>query len=142
MKIKKYTEISPSFKIFTTISKLNRSIQHQLKEVNYLQAMIILAIYFEKNSEVQPKNLSETLDISKSLVSHNLSQLESLKFIKRVTMKQDARCFSLLLTPQGEVLARRLVSYFEQLQKRTELLFTEKGARELAQQIKKLADLH
>lgn len=142
MKIKKFIETSPSFKIFTAISKINKSMQQNLKEVNFLQAMILLSLYFDKNIEIQPKHLAETLETSRSHISHNLSQLEGKKFIKRATLKNDARCFSLVLTTQGLVIVKQLVRYFDQLQKKTENLFSEEGTARLAKQIEKLADIH
>lgn len=124
MKISSYTENSPIFQMY----RLNNSVQsyytQRLKahDVNFIQSLILLTIYFEGKKKVSPMFIVRGLGLSKSNVSQALSQLESQKKIKRRMDEEDARSLWLTLTAEGKSEAAKIISIFEASEKKFEKL--------------------
>ncbi len=97
----------------------------QKQGLSFSQAMILLSIYFEK-SEVYPTQLSETLLLTSSNVSHCLTYLVKKNWLVRLSDKKDARKTILKLTSSGINKTTRLIKYFDQVQNDCEKKLSEK----------------
>ena len=122
MKIKDYLKKSPIFTIFqahkTLIDEMNAMLTNE--NVNYLQALILVALLMEKNKEPSPQKLKETFTCSKATISQALSYLEKDELLKRRIHQKDARKISLSLTHKGILKANRLIKLIDNLEKRIE----------------------
>jgi len=118
MKIQSYIQESPLFALNTAYEQLVVQVNLELKQeqVNLLQGLILTAIFFETEQSVNPALLAQTFQTSRSNISHCVSHLEYLGFLKRTVNGQDARGFFLTLTPLGRKKALMLIKYFDGIQ--------------------------
>ena len=118
MKIKKYLQQSPIFALNaayeSVIPKLNKMMKAD--QLNLLQGLVLTALLFEENSDVNPSNLANVFQTSRGNMSHILSELEYRSYIKRVVNESDARGFKIELRTEGKKKALSLVKFFDKLQ--------------------------
>ncbi len=106
--------------------RLNNTVQSnfssELKkyEINFIQSLILLTIYFEGKTKVTPMSIVRELGLSKSSVSQGLSELEGRGKIKRRMDETDARSLCLVLTADGKSDATKIIGIFENLEKKLE----------------------
>jgi DNA-binding MarR family transcriptional regulator len=118
MRIDQYLAASPFFMIQNSYERINRQAQIWLSKdkINYLQALILLAVFFEKKIVVQPSHLAKTFKTSRGNASHCISKLSAMGFIERVVSKKDARNFEIILTVSGKRKAVQLIKKFDEMQ--------------------------
>ncbi len=121
MKIKEYADNSIVYGIFEVQKALETKINHNFKSMGltYHQFLVLAALFFEK-TEFTPKELHLSLQISKSQLSQHISQLESLKLLKRNISKSDARVTILTITSKGKDIARLGIKSIEKIEKEIE----------------------
>lgn len=111
MKIKKYAKKSILLSINCSYETIIRSLNKELKvhNCNYIQALILISIFFEKGSSISPSETAQSLSTSKSNISHALAALENHKFIKRALKPSDHRGIEVTLTTKGERMIPKLI---------------------------------
>ncbi|MFN3454220.1 MAG: MarR family winged helix-turn-helix transcriptional regulator [Pseudobdellovibrio sp.] len=137
MKIKKYTNSSPIFAINTCyeglISVVNQSLKQE--EVNFLQGLILTALFFENSENVTPSTLAETLQTTRGNISHMISYLEAKNLVKRSVNPSDARQLIITLKPDGRKKAIRLIKYYDKIQEKFEKQLGIHNCKILTEQI-------
>lgn len=122
MKIKKYLEQSPLFALNLAyealITDFNRLLREE--EVNLTQGLLLTALFFENKTDIRPSDLAVALRTSRANISHNISYLESKKWVRRQVDEKDARSFQLELRPEGRKKALVLIKAFDKAQDRFE----------------------
>lgn len=120
MKISSYTEQSPIFQMYRLNNIVQMYFARHLKKfnVNFIQSLVLLTIYFEGKSKLTPMSLVRGLGLSKSSVSQALSELEDRGWIKRKMDEEDARSISLIITPDGKSHATKIIAVFDDMEKR------------------------
>lgn len=145
MKIEKFLSQSPSYQCIVAGNAVQKSLDRALDkyDLNWLQAFVLLALFFEKEKDVQPKDLQETFETSKGNISHTISHLESLKMIKRQLSATDRRVFYLRITKKGrQVSSQELVGFFNRLQDDIEERATPRRLNRWLLETNKLRDWH
>ncbi len=122
MKIKKYLQQSPVFALNSAYEAVIPALNKQLRKekLNLLQGLVLTALFFEDNSDVNPSQLADIFQTSRGNMSHILSALEYLGFVKRVVNEKDARGFKIELKPDGRKKALTLIKFFDRLQNQFE----------------------
>jgi DNA-binding MarR family transcriptional regulator len=122
MKISSYTEKSSIFQMYRLNNTVQANFASELKkyEINFMQSLILLTIYFEGKNKVTPMSIVRELGLSKSSVSQSLSELESRGKIKRRMDEKDARSLCLILTADGKSDASKIIGIYENLEKKLE----------------------
>lgn len=125
MRIKKYLNHSPLFAINASYEALLPKIHRQLKEdkLNFLQGLVLTALFFEERKDVSPSELAEVFQTSRGNMSHILSHLESLGYVRRGLDDKDARRFRIELRPEGRKKAMSLIRFFDRQQEKFEKHF-------------------
>lgn len=102
-------------------NKLTRQLDNILSSqgITHMQFVVLKFIldHTKDGGEVFQKNLEYSFSIRPSSVSSILTLLEEKGFLKRVSVKNDARLRKILLTPQGEEKLKQVtakVDAFEQ----------------------------
>ncbi|MBX9765729.1 MAG: MarR family transcriptional regulator [Bdellovibrionales bacterium] len=118
MRISKYLEHSPVFAICAAYEAVLGRVNRDLKteKVNFLQGLILTALFFETRDSILPSELAVLLKTSRGNVSHMISDLEAKGFVKRSVGQSDARQFHISLKAEGRKKAMLLIQYFNQLQ--------------------------
>jgi len=121
MKIEKYLQETLLFSIIRSGSLVSDRIAKvfQPHKVNYIQALVLVAISREKVA-VRPAQLQRVFGLSSGAISQNITHLERLKYIERKISPTDARGYELHLTRNGRAHADRLISTFEILERSIE----------------------
>ncbi len=101
----------------------------QAGDLHFMEALVLLAIFFDDPQGVKPSQLSETLCTTRGNTSHCISSLEAKGFIRRRIDADDARSFQLFLRPQGRVQAMHVIRALDKLQRDFETLI---GSAKLA----------
>ena len=83
---------------------------------SFLSAVILSALYFEKDRAITPDDLLRSLKTSKANLSHAISNLESLELVKRIMNEEDARSFSLILTAKGKRKSQSMIALLERVE--------------------------
>lgn len=122
MKISSYTEKSSIFQMYRLNNTVQANFATELKkyEINFIQSLILLTIYFEGKNKVTPMSIVRELGLSKSSVSQSLSELEGRGKIKRRMDEKDARSLCLVLTTDGKSDASKIIGIYENLEKKLE----------------------
>ncbi len=89
-------------------------------DLNLNDSLILLAIFFENNNEIQPSQLSTTLDIPKDQISQSLKRLEQIGLIVRKTFKSDARKRKISISSLGKKRASELIKVYDRMENRYE----------------------
>lgn len=118
MKIKKYLEQSPVFALNAVYESIIPNINKTLKsdQLNLLQGLVLTALLFENEKASTPSHLAKVFQTSRGNISHTISNLEYLGFVKRVVNPTDARGFHIELKAEGKRKALSLIKFFDQLQ--------------------------
>jgi len=106
--------------------------------LNFLEGMVLAAMYFETPRPVMPSQLAETFGTTRGNVSHCVSSLEAMGLIQRKIDPEDARAYQLTFKPQGKKCAVRVIGVFDKLQKEFE---REVGKTALGEMLKNLRKL-
>ena len=88
--------------------------------LNFLEGLVLAAMYFEAPRPVKPSQLAETFATTRGNVSHCVSSLEARGLLQRKIDPEDARAYQLTLKPQGKKSAVRVIGVFDKLQDRFE----------------------
>jgi DNA-binding MarR family transcriptional regulator len=106
--------------------------------LNFLEGMVLAAMFFEAPRRVMPSQLAETFGTTRGNVSHCISSLEAKGLLQRKIDPEDARAYQLTLKPQGKKCAVRVIGVFDKLQKEFE---REVGKTALGEMLKNLRKL-
>lgn len=106
--------------------------------LNFLEGLVLSAMYFEAPLPVMPSQLAETFGTTRGNVSHCVSSLEAKGLLQRMIDPQDARAYHLTLKPQGKKCAVRVIGVFDKLQRKFE---REVGKTALSEALKALRKL-
>jgi DNA-binding MarR family transcriptional regulator len=106
--------------------------------LNFLEGLILAAMFFEAPLSVKPSQLAETFSTTRGNVSHCLSSLEAKGLLQRKIDPGDARAYQLTLKPQGKKCAVRVIGVFDKLQREFE---REIGKTALSETLKNLRRL-
>lgn len=101
--------------------------------LNFLDGLVLVAIFFEAPRQTKPSELAETLATTRGNVSHSISSLEAKGLVRRKIDPEDARAYLLTLKPAGKRAAFRVISAFDQMQRAFE---AEVGKTALADALK------
>lgn len=140
MRISKYLEHSPIFAISAAHDAMLGQVNRELKKerVNFLQGLILTALFFENRDSVLPSELADILQTSRGNVSHLISDLEAKGWVKRSLGRTDARQIHVSLRSEGRKKAATLIRYFHQLQDVFEQELGAPGAKKLSTSIHKV----
>lgn len=122
MKIEKFIHESAIFKTIDIYKETFAQIKETLAplDLNFNEALIITALYFEKDSIIFSKDLSKSLGFSKSFTAQTLTSLEKKGFIKRQLSANDTRMSVIKLTSKGKRPAINAIKVIEKSDKACE----------------------
>lgn len=118
MKIQKYLKQSPIFALNAAYEAVIPKLNKQMKsdQLNLLQGLVLTALLFEESLDVNPSHLADVFQTSRGNMSHIISELEYLGYVKRVVNSKDARGFKIELKAEGKKKAISLVRFYDRLQ--------------------------
>jgi len=90
------------------------------EELSVFEAMVLVAIFFEKRGEIKPSELAVAFQTTRGNVSHCVSSLEAKGLVERRIDPEDARGFQLMLKPSGRRRAVRVVGILDGIQRQLE----------------------
>ena len=90
------------------------------EELSVFEAMVLVAIFFEKRGEIKPSELAVAFQTTRGNVSHCVSSLEAKGLVERRIDPEDARAFQLMLKPSGRRRAVRVVGILDRIQRQLE----------------------
>ena len=90
------------------------------EELSVFEAMVLVAIFFEKRGEIKPSELAVAFQTTRGNVSHCVSSLEAKGLVERRIDPEDARGFQLMLKPSGRRRAVRVVGILDRIQRQLE----------------------
>jgi DNA-binding MarR family transcriptional regulator len=119
MRIETFLKESPMFCIALTARRFDALTTQLLKadDLNFLEALILSALFFESPTPVKPSQLAETFGTTRGNVSHCISSLEARGFVQRKIDPEDARAYHLALKPQGRKTAIRVIGALDKVQR-------------------------
>ena len=119
MRIETFLKQSLLFEVTRASRSFDRHIARifQAGELNFLEALVLVAIFFESPKPVKPSRLAETLCTTRGNISHCISSLEAMGFVRRRLDPGDARSFHLLLRPLGRQHALRVIKILDNMQR-------------------------
>ena len=122
MRIETFLEHSPMFAVSRAGRRAEALASRLLAqdELNFLEGLVLAALFLEAPRPVKPSALAETFCTSRSNVSHCLSSLEARALIQRRIDPEDARAYSIALRPAGKRAALRVIAAFDAMQRRYE----------------------
>jgi len=106
--------------------------------LNFLEGLVLAALFFEAERTVKPSELAETFATTRGNISHCISSLETKGLLQRKIDPEDARAYQLTLKPLGKKCAVRVIGAFDKLQKEFE---QEIGKTPLGEMLKVLREL-
>jgi DNA-binding MarR family transcriptional regulator len=109
--------------------------------LNFLEGLILAAMFFEAAQPVKPSQLAETFGTTRGNVSHCVSSLEAKGLLQRKIDPEDARVFLLTLKPQGKKCAVRVIGAFDKLQREFEQEMGKSALGEMLKNLRKLEAL-
>jgi DNA-binding MarR family transcriptional regulator len=119
MRIEAFLEQSPLFEVSRAARNVERHIGRifQAEGLHLLEALVLVAAFFETPEPVRPSRLAETLHTTRGNVSHCVAALEAKGFILRRIDPEDARSFHLVVRPQGKKCAMQVIRTFDRMQR-------------------------
>lgn len=144
MKIEKFLSQNPSFQVVVAGNSIFNSVTADLKDLglSMMEALVLVAIFFEKEKVARPTQIKEAFGISKANISHCIRSLEKKKLIKRAMHESDARGYVLSLSVKGHQTCTSVVSYFDKLQNRLERNIDGKALEIFGKTLKSVQSLH
>ncbi len=119
MRIDAFLQESPMFAVSRTARSFealaNRAFAAD--DLNFLEGLILTAIFFEAPLQVKPSQLAEVFSTTRGNISHSISSLEGKGLIQRKIDPLDARAYLLALKPPGKKCAMRVISALDKLQR-------------------------
>ena len=114
MRIESYLNQSPIFQANRMARRMDASLAAVLagEELSVFEAMVLVAIFFEKRGEIKPSELAVAFQTTRGNVSHCISSLEAQGLVERRIDPEDARGVQLLLKPTGRRRAVRVVGFW------------------------------
>ena len=133
MKIEKFVNESILFSLLKSADHIRSRINHSLEgqEINFYQSLILISLYTDSKSKLEPSDFVYAFSISKSIVSQSLTKLEELKLIKRSVNEVDARRTTLLLTPKGGKKSLSIMGILHELDNEMESSLKKSEVKEL-----------
>ncbi|AFH50893.1 Transcriptional regulator [Ignavibacterium album JCM 16511] len=91
----------------------------QTKQYNLspIQTQILIHVYHQPEAERNITALAQRLNITKATVSDAVKSLVQKKLLKKLSDKEDARFFYLVLTPKGNELVKKIENWGEQFKR-------------------------
>jgi DNA-binding MarR family transcriptional regulator len=122
MRIEVFLQHSPMFCVSLAARRFDTLTMRVLKEdsMNFLEALILAALFFESPNLVKPSQLATTFSATRGNVSHCISSLEAKDLIQRKIDTEDGRAYRLALKPQGQKAAIRVIGALDKLQREFE----------------------
>jgi DNA-binding MarR family transcriptional regulator len=122
MRIEAFLRQSPIFQTSRIARRMEASLNTilQNEELTFFEALMLVAIFFEKKGGIKPSDLAEAFQTTRGNVSHCVSSLEAKGLVRRRIDSEDARSFRLVLKPVGKKRAVRAVGIFDRMQTRFE----------------------
>jgi len=140
MRIDAFLHESPMFAVNRAARRFESLAAQALAgdSLNFLEGMVLAAMFFEAPRPVMPSQLAETFGTTRGNVSHCVSALEAKGLLQRRIDPEDARAYLLTLKPQGRKCALRVIGALDKLQKEFE---EEIGKAALAEMLKAIRRL-
>ena len=85
-------------------------------ELNFLDGLVLAAIFFDAPRQIKPSQLAETFATTRGNISHSVSSLEAKGLLQRKIDAADARAYLLTLKPAGKKAAMRVIAAFDRIQ--------------------------
>ena len=122
MRIESFLKESPMFCISLTARRFDALTVRLLEadDLNFLEALILAALFFEAPAAVRPSQLAETFGSTRGNVSHCISSLEAKGLVQRKIDPEDARAYHLMLKSQGRKTAVRVIGALDKVQREFE----------------------
>jgi DNA-binding MarR family transcriptional regulator len=122
MRIESFLKQSPVFQANRMARRMDAALAEVLKgeELSVFEAMVLVAIFFEKRGEIKPSELAVAFQTTRGNVSHCVSSLEAKGLVERRIDPEDARAFQLMLKPSGRRRAVRVVGILDRIQRQLE----------------------
>src|ERR1700735_615884 len=97
MRIETFLEQSPMFCVTLVARRFDALTARLLAAdgLNFLEALILAALFFESRAAVKPSQLAETFGTTRGNVSHCISSLEAKGLVQRKIDPEDARAYHL-----------------------------------------------
>src|SRR3954454_21352696 len=111
MKIETFLEQSPLFAVNWAARKFEANVTRLLadKNLNFLEALILVSVLFEEPKRVSPSQLATVFSTTRGNISHCVSSLEAGGLLARRIDPDDARGYQLFLKPQGRKTAMQVI---------------------------------
>jgi len=109
--------------------------------LNFLEGLILAAMYFEAAQTVKPSLLAETFGTTRGNISHCVSSLEAKGLLQRKIDPADARAYQLTLKPNGKKCAVRVIGAFDKLQREFEREIGKNAISDTLRSLRKLEAL-
>lgn len=138
MKIQNYINSSPLFATLSASQRVVRIFRKEFDDLNHLQAIVLVALYFDRGKIITPSQLVEALQVSPASISQAITALQKKKLVRRETVLSDARKFSLLVTALGVQRVQRLIKAFDVVQRKLEVHLGQNKTRQIAEDIGEL----
>jgi DNA-binding MarR family transcriptional regulator len=144
MKIQEFLRQSPTMRILAAAREMEIAMRDILsgESLNLLQALVLVSLFFEEGTESRPSELHETFSTTKSHISHCISRLEELGFVKRSPEMKDRRACRVRLTAKGSEACRDLIRYFDRLQAASESALTPISLSTFLEALDTLVSVH
>lgn len=144
MKIEQFLKSSPTFAAIFAAQFISKQISLKLKdyELTYLQALVLVAIFFEPSQEARPLTLAKSLRMTKGNVSHSISHLQAVGLIQYDSLRNDKRGSVVRLNVRGKTLVTKLIKYFDEMQRKTEDAFSVSGTKKMMAGLEQLEELY
>ncbi|WP_263379728.1 MarR family winged helix-turn-helix transcriptional regulator [Granulicella paludicola] len=142
MRIETFLNESPMFCITLTARRFDVLAAHLLQadDLNFLEALILSALFFESPAPVKPSQLAQTFGTTRGNVSHCISSLEARGLVQRRIDPEDARAYHLALKPQGRKTAIRVIGALDKVQKQFESAVGKEALQASLATIRSLAE--
>jgi DNA-binding MarR family transcriptional regulator len=142
MRIEAFLEQSPMFCVTLAARRFDALTARLLAAdgLNFLEALILAALFFESRAAVKPSQLAETFGTTRGNVSHCISSLEAKGLVQRKIDPEDARAYHLALKPFGKKAAMRVIGALDKVQREFEKEIGKDALHSALQVIRSLGD--
>lgn len=122
MRIELFLKQSPIFQVNRMARRMDASLAAVLEGegLPVFEAMVLVAIFFEKRGEIKPSELAIAFQTTRGNVSHCISSLEAKGLVERRIDPEDARGLQLMLKPLGRRRAVRVAGILDRMQRQLE----------------------